>query len=88
MTFILWQHVCDQFSAMQNSSYTLVFDVSGHDLIFLQNIIANKKKWEHTLKKRLMGLPLTQPVGSYITTLLDHTSEREARCDKDKNTAF
>ena len=51
MTFLLWQHVCDQFSAMQNSSYTLVFDVSGHDLIFLQNIIANKKKWEHNLKK-------------------------------------
>ena len=55
---------------------------------FLQYIIANKKKWEHTLKKRLMGLPLTQPVGSYITTLLDHTSEREARSDKEKNNAF
>ena len=39
-------------------------------------------------EKRLMGLPLTQPVGSYITTLLDHTSEIEAMCDNEKNTAF
>ena len=31
-----------------------------------------------------MGLPFTQPVGSYITTLLDHTSELEARCDEEK----
>ena len=55
MTFILWQHVCDQFSAMQNSSYTLVFDVSGHGLIFFAEYYCKQKEMGAYSEKKTNG---------------------------------
>ena len=76
--------MCVQLSAMQNFSYTLVFELAVHGLFFWQNIIANKKKWEHTLKKT-NGTTFHLACGIiYHYTAWPHVWKREARCDKEK----
>ena len=51
MTFLLWQHVCDQFSAMQNSLYTLVLDDSGHGLFFCRILLPTRRNVSIPWKK-------------------------------------
>ena len=84
MTFLLWLYVCDQFSAMQNSLYTLVLDDSGHGLIFCRILLPTRSNGSIPWKKT-NGTTFHPACGIiYHYTAWPHVWKREARCDKEK----